>query len=172
MAHFYSSLYEQAPFRGGPAVMIPRAPNVNTRAQDYAEIFTVTIPATVTLAANDVIHLIPSTPAGFKVTRLAEIGADWDSGTTIVGNLGYLSGVQGAGIEVGSGLFVSARTGVIYTLTDTLILQQTAAVGPQAATLNLLPAGANDELVLVVTGNPAGAGTGAVATFLVEAIVP
>lgn len=172
MAHYYSSLYEQAPFRGGTPVFIPRNPNVDHRAQDFAEIFTVTIPTTTQLLANDIIHLVPSTPAGFRVTRLVEKLGDWDSGTTLAGNIGFLSQALGVGVETGSSLFTSLQTGAVYSLADTAIMSASAAVGPQTATLNLLPAGANDELVLYVTTGAAGAGAVAVAQFLIEAIVP
>lgn len=167
--NYYSSLYGQIPFRGGAPVFSAQAQNVITRAQDFASLFSFTLTATTVLGVGDIIHLIPATPAGFRVTRAVLGIPDYDSGTTLTWNLGFLSQALGAGVKTGQTIGQSAGT---FSLADADVLAASAAVGPQAATLNLLPAGANDELVMYITAAATGAGGGTTTNCLIEAIIP
>lgn len=91
MANFFSNLYDQAPFRGGTAVFIPRSPNPDHKAGDVATYLTFNIPTGTVLTTGDIIHLLPATPAGFKLTRWAFLGPGYDGGAALTANLGYLS---------------------------------------------------------------------------------
>ena len=167
--NYYSNLYDQVPYRGGVGLYIPRSPNVDHRANDVADIITFNIPTGVILGIGDIIHLVPSTPAGFRLTRFAITGPGYDSATTLVFNIGFLSQGSGAGVLTGQTFLRAAAT---TSLTDAQVLASSAAVGPQSSTLNLLPAGSNDELVIVVTTASTGAGTNGNSTVLFEAILP
>lgn len=168
MANFYSNLYELAPYRGQQS-FLARSPNVDHRAGDIAEFITFNIPTGTVLGIGDVIHLIPSTPSGFRLTRFSITNPGYDSSTTLVFNLGFLSQAAGAGVLSAQTFLRAAAT---TSLTDAQTIAASAAVGPQTTTLNLLPAGANDELVFVVTTAATGAGTNGISTCLFEAIFP